>query len=212
VAARREQFRRRIKARASCALGYFAFVPATEVIANRNGSHTPAIHQIVSTVTSSIGHRIVDAPTRICLRRRGRSHLGSLTHTAHRIRTASREGPAHRRIDGDVREAAKVRRIGVLMGTSESDAGDYFAAFVEELARLGWTDGRNMRIEQRWARGDPNRATAFATELIGLQPDVIFCTNTAVTASLHRETSTIPIPSRVWGEFHGYLPPRGRLR
>jgi putative tryptophan/tyrosine transport system substrate-binding protein len=90
-------------------------------------------------------------------------------------------------------QAAKVRRICVLMGSSESDAGDLFAAFVEELARLGWTDGRNVRIEQRWTKGDPNRASAFATELIGLQPDVIFCSTTAVTAPLHRETSTIPI-------------------
>ena len=90
-------------------------------------------------------------------------------------------------------QAAKVRRIGVLMGSSESDAGDLFAAFVEELARLGWTDGRNVQIEQRWTKGDTNRASAFATELIGLQPDVIFCSTTAVTAPLHRETSTIPI-------------------
>jgi putative tryptophan/tyrosine transport system substrate-binding protein len=82
-------------------------------------------------------------------------------------------------------QAAKVRRIGVLMGSSESDTGEYFAAFVEELARLGWTDGRNVRFEQRWTNGNPNRASAFATELIGSQP--------AVTAALHQATSTIPI-------------------
>jgi putative tryptophan/tyrosine transport system substrate-binding protein len=90
-------------------------------------------------------------------------------------------------------QAATVRRIGVLMGSSESDTGDYFAAFVQELARLGWSDGRNVRIEQRWTNGDINRASAFATELIGLQPDVIFCSSTAVTAALHQATSTIPI-------------------
>jgi putative ABC transport system substrate-binding protein len=90
-------------------------------------------------------------------------------------------------------QAEKVRRIGVLMGSSESDTGDYFAAFVEELARLGWTDGRNVQFEQRWTKGDTNRAGAFATELIGLQPDVIFCSSTAVTAALHQATSTIPI-------------------
>src|SRR6516165_38470 len=48
----------------------------------------------------------------------------------------------------------RVRRIGVLMGSSESDTGVYFAAFVDELARLGWTDGRNVRFEQRWTNGD----------------------------------------------------------
>ena len=90
-------------------------------------------------------------------------------------------------------EAEKVRRIGVLMGSSESDSGGDFAAFVEELARLGWTDGRNVRFELRWANGNPNRASAFATELVGSQPDVIFCSSTAVTAALHQATSTIPI-------------------
>jgi putative tryptophan/tyrosine transport system substrate-binding protein len=90
-------------------------------------------------------------------------------------------------------QAEKVRRIGVLMGSSESDTGEYFAAFVQEVARLGWTDGRNVRFEQRWTNGDPNRASAFATELIGSQPDVIFCSSTAVTAALHQATSTIPI-------------------
>ena len=58
-------------------------------------------------------------------------------------------------------QAEKVRRIGVLMGSSESDTGVYFAAFVDELARLGWTDGRNVQIEQRWTKGDASRASAF---------------------------------------------------
>ena len=95
------------------------------------------------------------------------------------------------------------------MGLSESDFGAYFTAFVKELARLGWTDGRNVRFEQRWTNGDPNRASAFATELIGSQPDVIFCSTTAVTAVLHRETSTVPIvfaivsdPSRFVAGLH----------
>jgi putative tryptophan/tyrosine transport system substrate-binding protein len=89
--------------------------------------------------------------------------------------------------------AEKVRRIGVLMGSSESDSRGYFDAFVEELARLGWTDGRNARIEQRWTGGDINRASTFATEMIAAQPDVIFASTTQATAALHRETSTIPI-------------------
>ena len=136
-----------------------------------------AFRQIVSAIVSSTGQGIVDAPTRIYLRRRGRSHWDSLIPTAHRIRTATREGAPRRRTDGVVRERC----------------GDYFAAFVEELARLGWTEGRSVRIELRWTQGDPSRASAFATELIGLQPDVIFCSSTAVTTVLHRATSTIPI-------------------
>jgi putative tryptophan/tyrosine transport system substrate-binding protein len=86
-------------------------------------------------------------------------------------------------------QAEKVRRIGVL-GSSESGL---LTPFVEELARLGWADGRNVRFEQRWTNADINRASAFATELVAAQPDVILCSTTPVTAALHRETSTIPI-------------------
>jgi putative tryptophan/tyrosine transport system substrate-binding protein len=102
-------------------------------------------------------------------------------------------------------QAAKIRRVGVLMGLSESNIGAFFTAFVEELARLGWTDGRNVRLEQRWTNGDPNRASAFATELIGSQPDVIFCSTTAVTAVLHRETSTVPIVFAIVSDPSGFV-------
>ena len=63
-----------------------------------------AFRQIVSAIVSSTGQGIVDAPTRIYLRRRGRSHWGSLIPTAHRIRTATREVAPRRRTDGVVRE------------------------------------------------------------------------------------------------------------
>jgi putative tryptophan/tyrosine transport system substrate-binding protein len=90
-------------------------------------------------------------------------------------------------------QVAKVRRLGVLMGSSESDSGAFFVAFVEELARLGWRDGRNLRIELRWSGGDADRISTFARELVELRPDVLFCSSTKVTAALHRETSTVPI-------------------
>jgi putative ABC transport system substrate-binding protein len=92
-------------------------------------------------------------------------------------------------------QAEKVRRVGVLMGLSESNPEhrNLFAAFLEELARLGWVDGRTARIEQRWTDGDVKRASAFATELVAAQPDVILASTTPVTAALHRETTTIPI-------------------
>jgi putative ABC transport system substrate-binding protein len=63
-------------------------------------------------------------------------------------------------------QATKVRRIGVLMGSAEIDFRAYLDAFMEELARLGWIDGRNARIDVRWAKGDINRVNAFATELV----------------------------------------------
>ena len=90
---------------------------------------------------------------------------------------------------------ASVRRIGVLMGWNESDreAQSNLAAFVQELQRLGWTDGRNMRIDYRWANGDVNRMRIFAKELTDLAPDAILSQTTPVTAALHRETRTTPI-------------------
>ena len=94
-------------------------------------------------------------------------------------------------------QAEKVRHIGVLTGGVAGSG--LLTPFKEELARLGWTDGRNVRFEQRWTT-DANRASAFATELVAAQPDVIFCSTTMVTAALHRETSTIPIVFALVGD------------
>jgi putative tryptophan/tyrosine transport system substrate-binding protein len=92
-------------------------------------------------------------------------------------------------------QQARMRRIGVLMGYDENDqtAKAYFSGFTQGLAELGWTDGRNMRMDVRWAAGDVDRMRVFAKELVGLQPDVIFASNTPVTAALQREARAIPI-------------------
>jgi putative tryptophan/tyrosine transport system substrate-binding protein len=92
-------------------------------------------------------------------------------------------------------QAEKVRHIGVLMGLSESDPElrGLVTSFVQELARLGWVDGRNAHIQQRWTNADVKRAGALAAELIALRLDVILCSTTPVTAALRRETSTVPI-------------------
>src|SRR5271170_5039541 len=76
----------------------------------------------------------------------------------------------------------RLRRIGVLMGWSESDPEyrAYLSAFAQELARLGWSIGSNARIEQRWTNGDVDRARAFARELVELKPDVILAGTTPV--------------------------------
>src|SRR5215472_7636504 len=89
----------------------------------------------------------------------------------------------------------RVRRIGVLMALSESDpeARGWVATFVEELARLGWIDGRNARIERRWTNADIKRTSALAKELLAGPPDVILAVSTPATAALHRETSIVPI-------------------
>ena len=88
-----------------------------------------------------------------------------------------------------------LRRIGLLMGWSASNPvfRGLVAAFVEELAQLGWIDGRNARIEERWTDADSKRASPLATELIASQPDVILSSTTPATAALHRGTTTIPV-------------------
>jgi putative ABC transport system substrate-binding protein len=88
-----------------------------------------------------------------------------------------------------------VRRIGVLMQGDENDPVPKasVSAFTQALADLGWTDGRNVRMDVRWAGGDINRIRALAQELVGLQPDMILASTTAATVALQRETRTIPI-------------------
>jgi putative ABC transport system substrate-binding protein len=91
--------------------------------------------------------------------------------------------------------ADRVRRIGVMMGYAENDpeAQTRLAAFKQGLLALGWNEGRNLKIDVRWASGDADRATTFAKELVALQPEVIMSNTTPVTAALHNATKTIPI-------------------
>jgi putative tryptophan/tyrosine transport system substrate-binding protein len=79
----------------------------------------------------------------------------------------------------------RVRRVGVLMPYYENDpvAKPQFSAFTEALAELGWTDGRNLRIDVRWAGDDINRIGPLAQELVGSQPDIIQVTSTPATAA-----------------------------
>jgi putative tryptophan/tyrosine transport system substrate-binding protein len=88
------------------------------------------------------------------------------------------------------------RRIGVLMGYAENDSeGQAFvAAFRDGLQKLGWTEGRNTRIDTRWATpADAESMQRFAKELIALQPDLILSSTTPTTVALLRQTRTIPI-------------------
>jgi putative tryptophan/tyrosine transport system substrate-binding protein len=90
----------------------------------------------------------------------------------------------------------RMRRIGVLTGADENDRlmKRIISAFTQALADLGWTDGRNVRIELRWAGGDINRIPALAQQLVGLQPDIMVTHGTTPgTVAVQRETRTIPI-------------------
>jgi putative tryptophan/tyrosine transport system substrate-binding protein len=89
----------------------------------------------------------------------------------------------------------KMRLIAVLMAFSENDpaAQSQVAVFRGALAKLGWTEGSNLRIELRWGAGDADRMKAFAKELVDLRPDAILSQSTPATRVLVRETQTIPI-------------------
>jgi putative ABC transport system substrate-binding protein len=89
----------------------------------------------------------------------------------------------------------RMRRIGVLSGNRENDpqAQRFLAAFNEAMRELGWIDGRNIKIEVRWAASDLDRMTTLAKELVSLQPDLIVGHTTPVVTALQRETKSIPI-------------------
>jgi putative ABC transport system substrate-binding protein len=89
----------------------------------------------------------------------------------------------------------RVRRIGVLLPGDENDPlwKPRLSAFTQALADLGWTDGRNVRMDLRWGGIDINRIRGLAQELVGLRPDIILPNGFASTAALQRETRTIPI-------------------
>jgi putative tryptophan/tyrosine transport system substrate-binding protein len=86
-------------------------------------------------------------------------------------------------------------RLGVLMPFATTDPSSKLdvAALVGQLQALGWTEGRNIRIDYRWAAGNAEQMEASAKDLVAQKPDVIFCRSTLVTASLLKQTRTIPI-------------------
>jgi putative tryptophan/tyrosine transport system substrate-binding protein len=92
-------------------------------------------------------------------------------------------------------QADRVRRVGVLMVGDENDPErkTYISAFTQELAELGWSDGRNLRVDVRRGGDTVARMRTSAKELVELQPDAILADTTPATAALQRETRTIPI-------------------
>ena len=92
-------------------------------------------------------------------------------------------------------QAGELRRVGVLTPFAETDVEvqSEVAAFRRSLEQRGWFDGRNVKIDYRWAAGDVNRIKTYAQELVGLAPNVILARATPVTTALLRETHTIPI-------------------
>jgi putative ABC transport system substrate-binding protein len=99
-------------------------------------------------------------------------------------------------LDARAQQGERIRRIGVLMAYPESDpeGQSFVAAFRGRLQKLGWVEGRNIRIEIRWAPArDAESRQRFAKELVALQPDLILSHGTPNTAILLQQTRTIPI-------------------
>ena len=91
-------------------------------------------------------------------------------------------------------QADVLRRIGVLMNLAESDpeAQPRLSAFQRRLQELGWTEGRNVRIDYRWTAGDYDRMRAYAAELVTLGPDVLLAAGHSVTEVVQKTTGSIP--------------------
>jgi putative ABC transport system substrate-binding protein len=89
----------------------------------------------------------------------------------------------------------RMRRLGVVTDTAENnpEGRARVAALRQRLQELGWTEGRNLEVDYRWAGGDPDLARVYAAEILALNPDVIFALANAQLAPLARGTPTIPI-------------------
>src|SRR5450759_1086963 len=92
-------------------------------------------------------------------------------------------------------QSDKMRRIGVLVGQAENDtdAKARLTGFRQGLERLGWSEGRNVSVDYRFAAGRAEHVEVLAKELVALQPDIIIAQGTSVTAALQRESNKIPI-------------------
>jgi putative tryptophan/tyrosine transport system substrate-binding protein len=89
----------------------------------------------------------------------------------------------------------RMRRLGMLMNRAADDPRGQveLAAFQQALQQLGWSDGRNIRIDTRWGENDVDRDRGYAAELVALAPDLILASGTLSVAALRHATRTLPI-------------------
>src|SRR5262249_32494500 len=123
------------------------------------------------------------------------------------VQPSSREGPVRRRkfralVCGAAAwplaaraQGERTRRIGILsaLGADDPEGQARIAAFLQELQRLGWSEGRNVRVEYRWGTGDADHIRRGAAELVAFEPDVILAAGGQVMLPLRETTRTIPI-------------------
>jgi len=96
---------------------------------------------------------------------------------------------------GHAQQPERMRRVGVLLGFPEKDSFTHaiISTFAQALGRFGWVEGKNIRIDYRFAAGDPALFTTYAAALVGEAPDVILVTTTPAISVLRGQTGTIPI-------------------
>ena len=92
-------------------------------------------------------------------------------------------------------QGERIRRIGVLLpgAPDDAEAQSWVGAFLQGLAQSGWITGRNIRIETRWTKFDPEETRKYAAELVALAPDVILAIGNSTVGPLLRLTRTVPI-------------------
>ena len=96
---------------------------------------------------------------------------------------------------GRAQQPERMRRIGVLSALAADDPESMgrIAAFLQGLQELGWSVGRNVRIDYRWGASDADRARRSAAELVALVPDIILANGGSIMAPLQQVTRTVPI-------------------
>ena len=96
---------------------------------------------------------------------------------------------------GRAQQGERIRHVGVLVNVKadDPDGRGLMAAFTQELERLNWTDGRNVRIDVRWTGGEAELFRKYAADLVALQPDVILAVSTPAVVPLREATRTVPI-------------------
>ncbi|MFZ3251344.1 MAG: ABC transporter substrate-binding protein [Pseudolabrys sp.] len=98
-------------------------------------------------------------------------------------------------LDALAQQSERMRRIGVLLQATKSDleVKPRLKAFLDGLEQFGWTEGRNLQLEYRWAGGNTDDVRRHARELVALAPDVLVAAGSAAVGALQQATRTIPI-------------------
>src|SRR5262249_8004626 len=120
-------------------------------------------------------------------------HMAS--HIGRRKFLATLGGTAAWPLAARAQQRERMRRVAVLMsvGADDAEGQSRVTAFAQGLQELGWSEGRNLRVEYRWAAGNADNIRKHAAELVAIKPDVIVGTGTPTVTSLAQATRTVPV-------------------